>query len=571
MNKNTIIAFVVILLSIFIFTSNEYNNILSKYVFKNQKTTVKTDSSVNQKKTETAVIKQEPDKQQIAPAAPIVSDSTTLNQDTIWIENEKMRIGIREQGAIIIALKMKNYQYHKADIDLIENTSIGGGQLFIANKDYSNKTFKFSGASKTNKIVDDSQKFDFVHQDSNGETIIKTFHILKNEYLINIYVSKSTLPGERITLGWFCGIQESEKNIQKNMAEKITIHLSNGESIQHFNHSKSETENPSGRFDWIGVTSKYFFICLNNDSLIDSDLKYESFDPLHNKQFNYKFSVSRNAETQTEKFSIYAGPTERKELKKYDKQYEKVLFPVIGWTRYLFWADKWFPSLADLELLLLLKIQTIFKDYGISILIITIITKIITYPLTISSMKSMERMKDIQPKVTNLRNKFKNNPQKMNEEIMALYKKEGVNPLDPGCLPLFLQMPVFISLFVVLRKAIEIRSEGTILIPWIKDLSQPEIIFSLDKILPGGIPLYGSNFALLPIIMALLTYFQQKMTIKDPNQKMLIYFMPIFMLVLFNSFSSGLVLYWTFSNALQILQQIILNKTKKAQQIKHKT
>jgi YidC/Oxa1 family membrane protein insertase len=143
-----------------------------------------------------------------------------------------------------------------------------------------------------------------------------------------------------------------------------------------------------------------------------------------------------------------------------------------------------------------------------------------------------------------------------------MYKKEGVNPLNPGCLPLFLQMPVFISLFVVLRKAIEIRGESTILIPWIKDLSQPEVIFSIDKIIPGGIPMYGSNIALLPILMAILTFIQQKMTIKDPNQKMLIYFMPIFMLVLFNSFSAGLVLYWTFSSALQIVQQLTLNKKK---------
>jgi YidC/Oxa1 family membrane protein insertase len=146
----------------------------------------------------------------------------------------------------------------------------------------------------------------------------------------------------------------------------------------------------------------------------------------------------------------------------------------------------------------------------------------------------MSRMKDIQPKVEAIRKRYKNNPRKMNEEIMAIYREEGINPLNPGCLPLFLQMPIFIALFVVLRKAIELRGAGTWVIPWVNDLSRPESLISLTSIFPQGIPLYGTSIALLPIIMAVLTYFQNKMTIKDPNQKAMIYFMPVFMLVLFN-------------------------------------
>ena len=151
----------------------------------------------------------------------------------------------------------------------------------------------------------------------------------------------------------------------------------------------------------------------------------------------------------------------------------------------------------------------------------------------------------------------------MNEEVMALYKQEGINPFNPGCLPMFLQMPILFALFIVLRKAIELRGAHTVLIPWVKDLSQPESLVSLANIIPNGIPMYGNNIALMPIIMAILTFVQNKMTIKDPNQKMMIYFMPIFMPVLFNNFPAGLVLYWTFSNALGILQQYLLDKSIK--------
>jgi len=109
-----------------------------------------------------------------------------------------------------------------------------------------------------------------------------------------------------------------------------------------------------------------------------------------------------------------------------------------------------------------------------------------------------------------------------------------------------------------------LRGAATVLLPWVHDLSKPEAIFFL----PGnGIPFYGTNFAILPIIMAILTFFQNKMTIKDPNQKMMIYFMPIFMLVLFNGFPSGLVLYWTMQSALQLLQQFYTEQYKKKEML----
>ena len=150
----------------------------------------------------------------------------------------------------------------------------------------------------------------------------------------------------------------------------------------------------------------------------------------------------------------------------------------------------------------------------------------------------------------------------MNQKIMEFYRNEGINPLGGmgGCLPMVLQMPIMISLFIVLRKAIELRGQGTFLIPWVKDLSQAEVLFPLGF----NVPLYGSNVALLPILMAILMYFQNKATIKDPNQKAMVYFMPIMMLVLFNNFPSGLCLYFTFSTALQVIQQVITDKKKKA-------
>jgi len=319
------------------------------------------------------------------------------------------------------------------------------------------------------------------------------------------------------------------------------------------------------------VSSKYFFEAIVADTTRDADIKIISIEDTNHsavngkrgniKLVNYSMSYQFTAQGSTASFWFYAGPSRYLDLKKYGLQFQKIMFPVLGWTKMFFWADKWFPPIAEFVLWVLLMLFKVTRDYGVSILLLTILSRIVTYPLTQSSMKSMNRMKDLQPKINAIRAKYKSNPQKMNEATMALYKAEGVNPLNPGCLPMFLQMPIFIALFVVLRKAIELRGAGTILVPWVHDLSQPESVYNFGNIIPGGIPMYGSNFAIIPIIMAILTYFQNKMTIKDPNQKMMIYFMPIFMLVLFNNFASGLVLYWTLSSALGLLQQYLMNRS----------
>ena len=327
--------------------------------------------------------------------------------------------------------------------------------------------------------------------------------------------------------------------------------------------SKKGTEEPSGLYRWIGMSSKYFFISVVADKIYDADLRIEgrnvSRNP-HNKspEINYAISFRKEAASDEVNASIYAGPNKIRELSQYGLGFEKSMFPVISWARHIFWADAWFPPIAEIILKVLLFFYSIVKDYGIAIFLLTLLTKLITYPMTASSMKSMSKMKDIQPKLTALRNKYKGNPQKMNAEIMAMYKAEGINPLNPGCLPMFLQMPIFIALFVVLRKAVELRGASSVILPWISDLSHPEALFTL----PFALPIYGSNVALLPIVMAALTFYQQKLTITDPNQKMIIYFMPILMLVMFNGFPAGVVFYWTLSSAFGLLQQMWMNRKK---------
>ena len=166
----------------------------------------------------------------------------------------------------------------------------------------------------------------------------------------------------------------------------------------------------------------------------------------------------------------------------------------------------------------------------------------------------MKDMQKIQPLMAEIREKYKDEPQRINSETMKLYKEHGVNPVG-GCLPMILQMPLLIALFIVFRSTIQLR--GAMFIPgWITDLSQPDTIFTLSF----SLPMYGNEFNILPILMALTMIFQSKMTMQDPKQKMMVYIMPIFMLLIFNRFPSGLNLYYTLFNLFTIVQQKFISK-----------
>jgi YidC/Oxa1 family membrane protein insertase len=588
-------AFILILATVAFFTSPTYNKFYYNKILKQpypEKETKKDvvpnsgDTSNLSSKTESSA--NDTIKNAEEPKTILSKDAVVDKKgDTIWVETEAIIVGISEIGARIVSLQMKEYcvnhgQNHKARVspnnqyvELITPKSLGGAGVMINNTSYDGVPFSVDNNIVGKKVrvkKGEQNTIAFVNTDAQGKKLTKEFSFTGTGYNIGLKITNDYLMNCRLKISWPAGITESEKKAGFYQGEERKAHYFDGQEVLHLQSNKPTREDISGFYKWVGISSKYFFVAIVADTARDADIKIianeeskeQAKDGKENKtkSINYEFSYQFNAQSKGVAFTVYAGPSRIDELKKSHLKFEKILFPVLGWTKVFFWADRWFPWLAEFVLWLLLVLYRVTKDYGISILLLTVLSRVVTYPLTQSSMKSMNRMKDLQPKINILRQKHKGNPTKMNQEIMALYKQEGVNPLNPGCLPMFLQMPIFIALFVVLRKAIELRGTATVIVPWVQDLSQPESLFSFNTLIPGGIPLYGSNFAILPIIMAVLTFFQNKMTIKDPNQKMMIYFMPPFMLVLFNNFPSGLVLYWTFSSGLALVQQYFTDKRK---------
>jgi YidC/Oxa1 family membrane protein insertase len=263
--------------------------------------------------------------------------------------------------------------------------------------------------------------------------------------------------------------------------------------------------------------------------------------------YNFGYNVRYQNDFKGDTLRVYIGPLDISELDYYDNHLDELVMNN-GWYESMFR----FISLIILQVLQFL--QSIIPNYGIVIIIFSILVKVVLYPLTKKSYSSMKDMQKIQPLMAEIREKYKDDAQRMNSEMMKLYKEHGVNPLG-GCLPMILQMPLLIALFIVFRSTIQLR--GAMFIPgWITDLSRPDTIFTL----PFSLPMYGNEFNILPILMALTMIFQSKMTMQDPKQKMMVYIMPIFMLLIFNRFPSGLNLYYTLFNLFTIVQQKFISK-----------
>jgi YidC/Oxa1 family membrane protein insertase len=203
------------------------------------------------------------------------------------------------------------------------------------------------------------------------------------------------------------------------------------------------------------------------------------------------------------------------------------------------------------------QIYRFIPNYGVAIILLTIIIKGVLWPLGNKSYKSMGQMKKMQPLMAEIRERYKDDKQKMNMELMALYKTYKVNPLG-GCLPMLVQIPVLFALYRMLYQAVELRHEP--FIGWIHDLSAPERLFNFGFSIPFMSPPAG--IPVLTILMGASMYVQQKMQppMGDPMQAKMMMFMPVFLIVICMNLSSGLVLYWFISNILSILQQYYVTK-----------
>jgi len=310
---------------------------------------------------------------------------------------------------------------------------------------------------------------------------------------------------------------------------------------------KFEQRDFAGAIEWAGMDNRYFIsalvpdIPLENASVLNGRIR-ETLDVVARIPIGYTTS----GETVKRDFVLYMGPKDTELLAQLGVGAEKAVFSV-GLLKGLRLA--W---ICPLILGVLKALYKVIPNYGVGILILTVLAKWITYPLTIKSLRSMKKMQDLRPQVELIKEKYKDNPQEVHRKTMEFYKEQGVNPMG-GCWPMLLQMPVFIGLFMTLNYSIQLRGEPFML--WIQDLSRPDTIFFLPVL--GFIP-----FNVLPLLSGILMYIQQKKQMADPQQAAMAKIMPIFFTFICWNMPSGVVLYWTVNSLLQAVQQKLLDQPK---------
>ncbi|HIJ62522.1 MAG TPA: membrane protein insertase YidC [Rhodospirillaceae bacterium] len=309
---------------------------------------------------------------------------------------------------------------------------------------------------------------------------------------------------------------------------------------------------------WIGFTDKYWLTALAPDATmpLQSRMSWHSVDGVDRYQTDWlgQAATVEPGKTVENTSHFFAGA---KELAKLDAYGEALNIP-----RFDLAIDfGWFYFLTKPFFYFLRYIHSQVANFGIAILIFTVVIKGAFFPIANKSYKAMSKMKKLQPKVQELQQKFGDDKARLNQELMALYKREGANPVS-GCLPIVVQIPVFFALYKVLYVTIEMRHAP--FYGWIKDLSAPDptTLFNLFGLIAWNPPFDFMHIGVWPLIMGVTMFLQQKMNPQpaDPVQAKMFTFLPIIFTFMLASFPAGLVIYWAWSNTLSILQQWLILK-----------
>ncbi len=463
---------------------------------------------------------------------------TSYEEKLIEVKNDIYTIVFSTKGASIKSIRFSDYK----DDDKSENSNF----YLLNSNNFENYSFKTS-ISEGLIIPDDiyyylvdSGDINFAHgndfslitfqSEYNGFAIVKTFRVHKSSYHID-----TTFTIQNNNQEHFAGKYNFSLITPWSTDEKSDFYSFVGPLT--FDGNKLKEDKPKdvvensviyNEFTWSGFTDKYFLQALNPGNDIDQVLIGYSSDIIENK-FSSSSFILLPGQSKSFQHVGYLGPKNLESLSLSNSSFEEAIH--FGFFHFL--AKPLFDVLRFFN--------GYIKNYGFSIILLTVCIKLIFWPLTQKSYKSMQGMQKLQPEMKRLKEKHADDKQRLNQEMMSFYRDNKVNPLG-GCLPILIQIPVFFSLYKVLLDSIELRHAPFIL--WISDLSAKD-------------PYY-----ITPIIMGASMFLQQKLTPTnlDPTQEKVMLMMPIIFTFLFLNFPAGLVIYWLINNLLTILQQLIIRR-----------
>lgn len=479
------------------------------------------------------------------------------------LENEFMVLKIANKGGYIVEAKLKKFtQFSKQNKDLV---------YLIKNN---NASFDIELKTKDNKVLNTKDLTFVPVLTKNGDNQILTLrlkasetsyleyrYVLKpNDYMLDFSIKSSGLENvvqtsNPLNLEWQMKTYRNEKSVSyENRYTEVVFEYEEGKD--DYTGQGSTAEEEAEKVSYVAFKQHFFTNILLTDKpfkkgefLSENLVKDEEKDTVFTKKFTAKLPLEFNAGDVNYAMNWYIGPADYNILNEYDKNLDEVVplgWGIFGWmNQYIF-----IPVFGFL---------TKFFSYGLAIIMLTILVRLVLSPMTYKSYLSQVKMKVLRPEITELNDKYAKDPMKRQQETMKLYGKAGVNPMA-GCIPALLQIPVFYALFSFFPSAISLRQKSFL---WADDLSSFDSVMNL----PFFIPFYGNHISLFPILASIAIFFYMKMTTGDqpmqaPAQegmpdmgkimKIMIYISPIMMLFFFNNYASGLSLYYFISNLITI-------------------
>ena len=478
------------------------------------------------------------------------------SDDVIVIENDKLELHISTKGGRITAAILKEYQTSDSlPLNLIDKDSSAFNlQFFSENRVINTEDLYFTASEHSSHSV----KMKLVAE---GNRFLEYVYTLKDgDYMMDFHINSiglnSLIPSNQnaLELDWILNLPHTEKSLDNERMYSTVYYKYLNDDVDYLSETKDDEEELSGKAQWIGFKHQFFSSVLINNNGFDRSAIVKAETSEGSKKFVRELSANitlpyTHKLEESIPLQFYFGPNHYQSLSTYNMDLERMI--PLGWGIFR-WVNKYaiIPMFNWLD--------NSITNYGIIILIMTIIIKMILAPFTLKAYKSQAKMKVLKPEMDKIQEKHKDkDPMKAQQEVMALYKKTGVNPLG-GCLPMLLQMPILFAMFRFFPASIELRQKSFL---WADDLSSYDSILSL----PFEIPFYGDHVSLFTLLMTVSTILYTRMNSQMSGPQMaqmkwMMYLMPIMFLGFFNNYAAGLSYYYFLANMVTFGQQFVMRK-----------
>lgn len=559
LDKNSIIGFILIGILLVVFSI--YNSPSEDEIKKRNKTAdsiaqVKQKEQLELSKNDSAVIKND----SLTKTETPLTDSTLQTPARYYtLENDKIKVTVSSKGAAVTEVLLKDYKtWDKKPLRLFQEENNQFAYVFIAgSKEWNSSALSFTADRESLQVKGaDSSSITFTHTTPDNKEISITYSLRGDRYLFNkkLAVKGQVNDLQRILQIWNCSLNNVEKAKDNEITNSSIYFRYTNDEVDHISEGTSEEKNIPVAVDWLSFKQQYFnSTIITKNGYESGNIKIKDQDKTgvlkaYESEFTLNYKPYTNAEFN---FDLYYGPNSYYGLKDFDIELENII--PLGWGIFGWFSrpvNRWF----------IIPVFNFFNDYigsyGIIILIMTILLKIILFPLTQRSLLSAAKMRVLKPEIDELKEKYADDQTRFGQEQLKLFQKAGVNPLG-GCIPMLLQMPILIAMYSFFPVSIELRQQAFL---WAQDLSTYDSILDFNF----DIPFYGNHVSLFTLLMTvssiLFAIYNNQLTGVSGQMKYMAYIFPVMLLGIFNNLSSGLTYYYFLSNVISFGQQWIIQR-----------